>query len=431
MIRNLSMFAIAGFVLSSLSLSQFVSAQTPFLPPSGLARLASTQELDSVSSRQAKLIYLLQGERRKISKDFVAQLDGDRLRISLEDRGLVRTSPDRELLVSLIDASGRRLDRQPDADGQVVFDGVQAGFAALVVTANALSDLSLTMAYAAIPVFMVAAEADAPAMPLVAPLAEVEPQMIVRQVNEDVRPGGTPQDITDLREFELVPFSRFRVQRLADGSIEGRVVVPQNGYLAVPGVTELTFQRDGTVISRIETDEEGFFVAENIPVGPLSLIATGPSGHAAYAIEVFEFQAANGEAGDGQSRRGQPRVRYVSQPQQIGRQLLVVLIPPALMEEVQRLINERLGGIGGQDQLADGSTPLPLAAEEANATPGAGMAGIGGRAGGFGGAGGGAYGGFGGGGAALGAAGLATAIAALATNDDDGFNANVATPISR
>ena len=48
------------------------------------------------------LVYLIQGERRRLANDFVAQLDGDTLRISLESRGLVNTAPNDDLLVSLI-----------------------------------------------------------------------------------------------------------------------------------------------------------------------------------------------------------------------------------------------------------------------------------------------------------------------------------------
>lgn len=430
--RSYSLRGAAG-MLAFLLLMVPALGQLPWHPTSWSSMNSPEPGLNS-----PRLVYLLQGERRRIAGDFVASLDGDRLKVSLEDQGLIRTTAQRELVVSLIQADGRRTDLIPDSNGNVVFDSVQAGFAALIVTANQLTDVSLTSLYAAVPVFMVAAEDQAAEEQLEVeriedslsiPLAEVDPITVLEDVNREVLPAGESDDVMELREFELVPLSRFRVQRLADGSVAGQVVVPQDGYLAVPGVTTLTFQRNGTVLASTKSDEEGKFVAENVPVGTLSMVATGPSGHAAYAVEVVAFNAANA-AGGNQSSTLQASPRFVSFQEQVGRELLVLLIPPALMDEVRRLLNERLGGLGPDGALASDLPAPPVAAEEATSNAANSLNAAGGFAGGGfgGGAGGGAF--AGGGGGALGIAALATAVAALATNDGDGFSSNISTPLT-
>ncbi len=426
--RNFFPALIVLLNCSLFCVSSLVHAQQPWL----YAPLNADRQADRIGlASQPKLVYLLQGERRKIARDFVARLDGDRLRVSLEDRGLVSTSPDRELIVSLIQSSGQRVDLQPDADGEVVFDGVRAGFAALIVTANRLSDISFTSLYAAIPVFVVAAEDEALAAGdvLRAPLAQVDPTSLVENIDREVVPQGAAADISDLREFELLEFSRFRVQRMADGSVEGRIVVPQNGFLAVPGVTLVSFEQDGSVIATAVSDEEGFFVAENVPLGTLSLIATGAAGHAAYAVEVVEFQGVKAPRGDTQSSKRRSQVRFVSRQEAVGRRLLVLLIPPALMDEVLRLLRERFGGWLPDGAVAGESSPVFPLAEEGSGSSTGGLAAGGYPGGGFGGAGGGGAFVGGGAGGALGIAALATAIAAL-SNDDDGFSSNISTPIA-
>lgn len=389
-----------------------------------------------------EVVYLVQGERRQLSKDFVAELDGDQLLLSLQGSGLVRSTPQDELLVSLIKPSGERQDARPDARGNIAFSGLSEGLAAVVITADSFANTSLSSAYAAIPFFVATSARRAPQQPAEEPgdappppqveepqaapaplnvgLVEVVPENLVRDLEAVTQsvPTSSSSEVMVSADYDLVPASRFRVQRLADGSVQGRVVVPQRGYETLPGATQVSFFQGSNLVSSTMSTEDGAFVARRVPVGMLGVVAVGPGGHAAYMVEIVEFQGAERiEAVS--SAEGGHSTKFVATRaavfQEVGEQLEILLIPPVLMDEVLRILKERMG-MPPPAALAAG--PMPL---------GGGFgSGFGGGGGGFGGGG----GGFGGGGLGLIGVALIPGLIAALDDDDDFFEPSFATPIA-
>src|SRR5690606_28264859 len=75
-----------------------------------------------VASRMVQIPVLLQGEEIKLPEDFVARLDGDKLKVALKTMGLNQKSSDRELLVTLIQDNGSKTELRPDENGELVFN---------------------------------------------------------------------------------------------------------------------------------------------------------------------------------------------------------------------------------------------------------------------------------------------------------------------
>ncbi|MEM7474063.1 MAG: hypothetical protein AAF483_03665 [Planctomycetota bacterium] len=371
---------------------------------------------------------LTQGEQRQISDDLVALLENDTLEIALQDQGLV-TSTEERYVVSLIQPNGDRIDRRPDASGKLVFEGVKQGLAALVVTADSLSGSAASM-YAAIPFYVSNAEPGQTASTINLPLAKVNPDSLAQRIDENDIDETDESEVLPELDFDVAPqvdLSRFRVQRMADGSVQGQILVPQTGYLALPGRTRITFQLDGQPVATTFADEAGNFVAENIPVGIISVVADGPAGHAANAVNIVEFEGVD-VLQRNSSKTSKDRTRFVSKQDQASSSLLIVLIPPALMDEVREVRRDRLPQTGSEPIAGVPAAPAPP-----------GMGGFAGGGGSIGGGGGGVGGGFGGGGGGigglggglggLGALGAIGAAAALA-DDDDGFNQNFASGLT-
>jgi uncharacterized membrane protein YgcG len=403
---------LALFVLGT---SSQLFAQTPLMFEDGVWK-------------KSKAVALIQGEKRQLSDDFVAQLEGDSLIVSLEDRGFLNVNSGDELLVTLVQSSGERIDASPDMRGSLVFQGVQQGLAALVVTADSFANTSVSSLYAAIPFFVTEKpDPDVPADAYELPLALVSPGALTERIENEVDDFRDETEVMNDGEFDVVPQAgRFRVQRLADGSVQGKVVVPQRSYLSVPGVTRISFQKDGITVANAVSDEEGDFVADDVPVGVNSIVATSRVGHAAYSIEVVEFQGAE-ELEPPVVRSGEGRIRFVSFPQPAADSMIICLIPPALMDDVRQVLDERMSPpVVDGAPVVDAFAPMAPPAAGGFGTPaGGGFAGGGGFGGGGGGFGGGGLGGAAG---LAGLAGLAIGVTALA-DDDDGFNANPASPI--
>ncbi|MCA9190515.1 MAG: carboxypeptidase regulatory-like domain-containing protein [Planctomycetales bacterium] len=377
-------------------------------------------------------VSLLQGEDIQLSEDFVARLDGEKLRVSLVRSGEVMESEAQEFLVTLIQPGKESIELQPNQQGIVEFDGVQEGLAAVVIAMESMLDSTQSAFYAALPIFAASA-ATVPVSTTSIPLADVNKEQFLRDFESSSEIPTSIEEILDFDPQSVAKYSRYRVRRRADGSITGRVVVLQRGYDAVPGVTRLAFFKNGNFLASTFSSPEGEFVAENMPVGICSVVATGPAGHAAYAFEIVENAAI--EAVQPALKLFQQQTRFVStqnqdpveienNPEIVADNLIVILIPPSLMPEVRRVVGDRF--------LIAPEVPADAGLAGAGAAPmtfppmAPGMAGMG-MGGGFGGAG----GGFGGGGigGALGLAGLAIGIAAL-ENNNDGFNNNIATPVA-
>lgn len=403
-------FLLAIVAFASISLQAPAVAQSPWIfePPGMAAR--------------GKLVVLLQGEKRQIDGDFVALVEGDKLHVALNTRGMLNASPEDELLVSLVQPSGEAQSIRPDPNGMLVFENVSQGLAALVVTADSLANTSLASLYAAVPLFIASVEEDAPdpePEPFQLPVAKVNPQRLTEALNEDPEEPSPDSELLSSDDFEIVPFSQFRVLRLADGSIQGQVVVPQRGFLTVPGKTRIELIREGQTVATAITESDGSFLAQNVPLGVNSLVATGRSGHAAYSIEVVERKQLGLDPANTISGDPPARVHLVGMQGQVGQSLMVCLIPPALMDEVREVLKDRLPGSGSELAMDPNSAAPAFAGGAQNgALSGGGMGG--------GGAGAGAFGGLG---DWLGLAGLGVGIAALSDSDDDGFNQNVTTRI--
>ncbi len=380
------------------------------------------------------LVYLLQGEKTWITEDYVAELDANsQLRVSLSDSGLSQPAASDEFLVTLIQSNGKSVEMTPDANGDLLFEDVAEGWSALVVVAKNMAMQTQPAMYAAMPVFTRAAQADAPAKaPVSVQLASVDRERLVREVKQT---GETPPEskgeLLPIESFEMAAGNHYVVKQSADGSVKGRVIVPQRGFEAIPGVTQIAFYRDGNYLLSTASTAEGDFAVSSLPLGMNSLVATGPSGHTAFSFEVIaenEGELVNPTAGV----KSDAGSKFVSMQGESPESLYVVLIPPAMMPEVKRIVEDNLGG-GAPPPTSNLAGPGAAGAAQ-GAAPGGGfpIGGMGGGGGGFGGGGfGGGGGGLGGGGAGgllIGAGAIAAAVAA--SNDDDGFNLNVATAIA-
>ncbi len=370
---------------------------------------------------------LLQGEQRKISSDLIAYLEGDQLEIVLQSNGLV-DGPKDEYLVSLVQPNGDRIDQRPDENGRLAFAGVQQGLAALVITADTLSTRSTNALYAAIPFYMAAAPAGG-GKPVDLPLAMVNSSALRKQIDESAFVASDEADVLPQSDFDTADagkLSRFQVMRTADGSVTGQALAPQLGYIAMLGEISITFTQGEKEVTA-KSDKNGNFELKNVPLGLNSMVAIGMGGHVAHLVEVVEFKGV-GELKGPTTGLTNSRMRFVANQVGAAESMLISLIPPALMDGVKEILDDRLPD----------NTPTTANNVPPGSAPGSGPT-VGGLAasgspisaagGGLGGGAGGGGAGLGGGGGALGAAALAVAAAALA-NDDGGFNANASSGLA-
>lgn len=206
---------------------------------------------------------------------------------------------------------------------------------------------------------------------------------------------------------------------LRDGNLVGRVSRP-GWTFAEQDLTGTVAQivREGNVVASAPVNREGFFMVPDLAPGVYDLFVSGDDGFAVLAFEAVLPAKPLASKNDG-------TVRFVSTQAGFATDCLCceMIHQPeiACCEVVVEEVIEPACGCGndpctcGQDACG---APSPVC--------GGGFAGGGGF---YGGGGGGGIGGFGGGGL-LGAAGLAVGIAALATQDDDGFNQNLPSPIA-
>lgn len=404
--QRLACLAVTTVVASFCNLGAFAQLPLHF------------QNQDSTGQQ---LVHLMQGESRELAPDFTAQLDGDKLRVSLEKGGLVSAMSNDQMVISLIQPNRPRQAIRPIGNSEVVFQNVQTGLAAVVVTADSLANTSFSSVYAAVPVFLTNAPGGATA-PLAVPLAEIPTQEIATGVSSATSTGAGDSQASANGNFGSAASSRYHTQRMADGSVEGRVIVPATGAVAVPGKTQITLYRNAKVVSQTVSDAEGNFVLPNVPVGVNSLVANGSTGHAAYHIHVTDAAELVNPVSQKSNKSG---VRLVSRVNQPG-SLQIYVIPSSMMDDVRDAVNdpsddddEEIFALGEPLPGAPGMGPAP------GGFPGGAPAG-----GGFGGGAGG--GGFGGAGGAAGLAALAAGAVgiAAASDDDDGFNVNLATRIA-
>ena len=370
---------------------------------------------------------LLQGEQRKISSDLIAYLEGDQLEIVLRSNGLV-DGPKDEYLVSLVQPNGDRIDQRPDENGRLAFAGVQQGLAALVITADTLTKRSTKALYAAIPFYMAAAPAGGK-KPVDLPLAMVNSSALRKRIDESTFVASDEADVLPQSDFDTADagkLSRFQVMRAADRSVTGQVLAPQLGYTAMPGEISITFTQGEKEVTA-KSDKNGNFELKNVPLGLNSMVAMGMGGHVAHLVEVVEFKGV-GELKGPTTGLTNSRLRFVANQVGAAESMLISLIPPALMDEVKEILDDRL-----PDNTPTTANNVPPGSAQRSGPTVGGFAASGTpisiAGGGLGGGASGGGAGLGGGGGALGAAALAVAAAALA-NDDGGFNANASSGLT-
>lgn len=370
---------------------------------------------------------LLQGKEIKLPEDFVARLDGNRLKVALKSSGLAERHPDRDLLVSLIQEDGQSTESRPDENGEITFEDVKEGLASIVVASG-------RSAYAAMAVYAMPSMPDKPAKAYEVPVATVD-ELEVRggvEASGTATPGAM---VTKLTDYASATVNRFQVYLQSDGTLFGQVIVPEEGFQQNPGEVTLSFFRNGTLVGRTISAADGSFAIGGLTTGIHSVFASGPPGHAAFAFEVLPPKAELLPAVSDKAN-GSESLKLVATAnlQVVGSdQLIVLIIPPSCMSPVREVVLSKYPIGTSASGIADATVPgAPLAAGTSlSGFPG--TAGLpGGFVGGYSGGGGGGFGGgVGGAGGLLGVAGLAVGVAALADNDDDGFNVNLATPVSQ
>ncbi len=393
-----------------------------------LPAIAFSQQLsvEADGHRSPASVYvLLQGKEIKLPEDFVARLDGSKLKVSLKSLGLAGQNRDRDMLVSLIQEDGSQTALSPDANGEMTFENVKQGLASIVVA-------SKQSAYAAMAMYAVQGTLQVPSRPFEIPVASVDASQISAAV--EASGNATPgPDSKKLSEFPSGIANRFRVYQRSTGALDGHVVIPEAGFENLAGGVNLAFFRDGVQIAKTTSAADGAFSVAGLKPGVHSVFASGPAGHSSFAFELVAPAASELPLSNSAPNSKSQFVAFQVALPPPADELIVLMIPPRMMPGVREVIRKSY-------PLPAGTTGAGQAAA-VGGLPGAGgfSGGVGGlpggslQSGGFSGGGGGGFsggggGGFGGIGALLGVAGLATGVAAL-TNDDDGFNLPPATII--
>ncbi len=364
---------------------------------------------------QANVYVLLQGQEIKLPEDFVARLDGTKLKVSLKSLGLTAKNRDRDLLVSLIQDDGTKTDLSPDANGEMTFVNVKQGLASIVVASGQAS-------YAAMAMYAVQGTANAPAQPFEIPVASVDSG----QISPEVEAAGTATPGADSRKLSEFPSglaNRFRVYLRYDGILDGHVIIPEAGFEKLAGGVKLSFFRDGSLIANTTSAADGAFSVVGLSPGVHSVFASGPPGHASFAFEVVAPESNELPISTVGMSAEARFVSVTAAPAPPADELIVLMIPPRLMPGVREAVRNSYGPAAGLG--ANGGVASTGGLSGAGGLSGGGLS----SGGGFGGGGGGGFGGGSGLGALLGAAGLATGVAALSNNNSDGFNVNLSTPL--
>lgn len=119
------------------------------------------------------------------------------------------------------------------------------------------------------------------ALPLVATAAATAHQLMV---------DGTPIEVNlQIPTASNSAIGLARVHTVAlnqSGAIEGRIGSIEDG--TTTGISDLKvfFVQNGEVVSQSTTQQDGSFLARNVPEGAYSFVATGESGFAAYGVHV-------------------------------------------------------------------------------------------------------------------------------------------------
>ncbi len=248
--------------------------------------LSSALRAQSKSSSMVQIPVLLQGEEIRLPEDFVARLDGDKLKVALKTMGLTQDYPDRELLVTLIQDNGSKTELRPDANGELVFNNVKEGLASIVVASG-------QTAYAALALYAIPSVPNNPAAAFEVPVASVDADEIrsgVESAGQGSKEAGddpTQGAARNMSDYAAAPKNRFQVHLQSDGTLKGQVIVPQVGYERLVGPVDLTFFHEGRLVGKTRSADSGAFSVVGLQPAIHSVFAVGAAGHTAFAFEVL------------------------------------------------------------------------------------------------------------------------------------------------
>lgn len=126
------------------------------------------------------------------------------------------------------------------------------------------------------------------ALPLVATAAATAHQLMV-----DGSPISVDINVPTMSDSAIGLARTHTVAVNPNGAIEGRIGSIDSGKTAGIADLRVFFVQDGKVISESTTEQDGSFVARDVPEGAYSFVATGKSGFAAYGVHVVSQSEGN------------------------------------------------------------------------------------------------------------------------------------------
>lgn len=119
------------------------------------------------------------------------------------------------------------------------------------------------------------------ALPLMATAAATAHQLMVdsNPISLNVQTPSAEDSAIGLARVHTVALNR-------NGSVEGRIASIENGTNEGLSSLRVFFVQNGEVVSETSTLNDGSFVAQSVPEGAYSFVATGENGFAAYGVRV-------------------------------------------------------------------------------------------------------------------------------------------------
>ena len=119
------------------------------------------------------------------------------------------------------------------------------------------------------------------ALPLMATAAATAHQLMVEStpLSLNVQTPSAVDSAIGLARVHSVALNR-------NGSVEGRIASIENGTNEGLASLKVFFVQNGEVVSETTTQSDGSFVAQSVPEGAYSFVATGENGFAAYGVRV-------------------------------------------------------------------------------------------------------------------------------------------------
>jgi hypothetical protein len=358
-----------------------------------------------------------QDEPRKLPKDITAMLSRADRRVRFE---LVKLSSSNDqsfagMSVTVIDPNGQTKQITSDASGIAVLENAEPGLHAVVIGG--------AQGHGAIPVAIrESSEAGAltaagPAT-LRLPLVNVEPKEVVSlarlSLREEVTSNYSDIDASFVSTAAIGESYGYRIKLSDTGALIGQVLSLVKSGISSAGVegTKVMLYRGNEMVGAAAADPNGFFRIENLTPGPYGLVATGPSGYAAFGFDAYSARTVARFNHAGEITLVSMSTLAASE----GDILPVVLVPAPMIGQLVNSLEQSYAPLVGT-----GSGEMAAAMAAAGAGAGAGGGG-GGAAGGSG-----AGSGLGG----LGLAALAAPLAVAAANSNDNNDPGVAASPSK